>query len=157
MLHILYKNTKSCRGTHSRKRRGRNCCCKGKTFIWIVQGIWGKNVQGECKKSKFTCFYCRAAAIFMQKVWKWRWFLTVVGCWKQGEGTGTEGVPKSDKIHAHTIMMHSVQVLYCNWDCHWDCLRILGCQHLLKKINKCNSVIKGREFVLSLLFCYRKN
>ena len=34
---------------------------------------------------------------------------------------------KSDKIHAHTIMMHSVQALYCNWDCHWDCLRILGC------------------------------
>ena len=33
---------------------------------------------------------------------------------------------KSDKIHAHTIMMHSVQALYCNWDCHWDCLRILG-------------------------------
>jgi len=32
---------------------------------------------------------------------------------------------KSDKIHAHTIMMHSVQALYCNWDCHWDCLRIL--------------------------------
>ena len=29
---------------------------------------------------------------------------------------------KSDKIHAHTIMMHSVQALYCNW----DCLRILG-------------------------------
>ena len=23
-------------------------------------------------------------------------------------------------------MMHSVQALYCNWDCHWDCLRILG-------------------------------
>ena len=22
--------------------------------------------------------------------------------------------------------MHSVQALYCNWDCHWDCLRILG-------------------------------
>ena len=33
---------------------------------------------------------------------------------------------KSDKIHAHTIMMHSVQALYCNWDCHWDCLWILG-------------------------------
>ena len=33
---------------------------------------------------------------------------------------------KSDKIHAHTSMMHSVQALYCNWDCHWDCLRILG-------------------------------
>ena len=33
---------------------------------------------------------------------------------------------KSDKIHAHTIMMNSVQALYCNWDCHWDCLRILG-------------------------------
>ena len=33
---------------------------------------------------------------------------------------------KSDKIHAHTIMMHSVQALYCHWDCHWDCLRILG-------------------------------
>ncbi len=28
-----------------------------------------------------------------------------------GEG---EGVHKSDKIHAHTIMMHSVQALYCN-------------------------------------------
>lgn len=25
-----------------------------------------------------------------------------------------EGVPKSDKIHAHTIMMHSVQALYCH-------------------------------------------
>ena len=24
--------------------------------------------------------------------------------------------------------MHSVQALYCNWDCHWDCLRILGFQ-----------------------------
>ena len=39
---------------------------------------------------------------------------------------------KSDKIHAHTIMMHSVQALYCNWDCHWDCLRILGTAHLQK-------------------------
>ena len=28
-----------------------------------------------------------------------------------GEG---EGVQKSDKIHAHTIMMNSVQALYCN-------------------------------------------
>ena len=28
-----------------------------------------------------------------------------------GEG---EGVQKSDKIHAHTIMMHSVQALYCD-------------------------------------------
>ena len=28
-----------------------------------------------------------------------------------GEG---EGVHKSDKIHAHTIMMHSVQALYCD-------------------------------------------
>ena len=37
---------------------------------------------------------------------------------------------KSDKIHAHTIMMHSVQALYCNWDCHWDCLRILGLYNL---------------------------
>ena len=27
---------------------------------------------------------------------------------------GREGVHKSDKIHAHTIMMHSVQALYCN-------------------------------------------
>ena len=27
-------------------------------------------MQGECKKSKFTCFYCRAAAIFMQKMCK---------------------------------------------------------------------------------------
>ena len=36
---------------------------------------------------------------------------------------------KSDKIHAHTIMMNSVQALYCNWDCHWDCLRILGHIH----------------------------
>ena len=37
---------------------------------------------------------------------------------------------KSDKIHAHTIMMHSVQALYCNWDCHWDCLRILGLEQI---------------------------
>ena len=81
-LMILYKNTKSCRGTHSRKRRGRNCCCKGKAFIWIVQGIWGKNVQGECKKASLLVFFCRAAAIFMQKVWKWRRFLTDVGCWR---------------------------------------------------------------------------
>ena len=47
MLHILYKKTKSCRGTHSRKRRGRNCCCKGKTFIWIVQGFWKKSAEME--------------------------------------------------------------------------------------------------------------
>ena len=47
MLHILYKNTKSCRGTHSRKRRGRNCCCKGKAFIWIVQGFWKKSAELE--------------------------------------------------------------------------------------------------------------
>ena len=43
MLHILYKNTKSCRGTHSRKRRGRNCCCKGTTFIWVVQEFGEKS------------------------------------------------------------------------------------------------------------------
>ena len=47
MLHILYKNTKSCRGTHSRKRRGRNCCYKGKTCIWIVQGFWKKSAELE--------------------------------------------------------------------------------------------------------------
>ena len=47
MLHILYKNTKSCRGTHSRKRRGRNCCYKGKTCIWIVQGFWKKCAELE--------------------------------------------------------------------------------------------------------------
>ena len=47
MLHILYKNTKSCRGTHSRKRRGRNCCYKGKAFIWIVQGFWKKSAELE--------------------------------------------------------------------------------------------------------------
>ena len=82
LVHSLGKNTKSCRGTHSRKRRGRNCCCKGKAFIWIVQGIWGKTVQGECKKASLLVFFCRAAAIFMQKVWKWRRFLTDVGCWR---------------------------------------------------------------------------
>ena len=47
LVHSLGKNTKSCRGTHSRKRRGRNCCCKGKAFIWIVQGFWKKSVEME--------------------------------------------------------------------------------------------------------------
>ena len=47
MLHIFYKKTKSCRGTHSRKRRGRNYCCKGKAFIWIVQGFWKKSAEME--------------------------------------------------------------------------------------------------------------
>ena len=67
MLHILYKNTKSCRGTHSRKRRGRNCCCKDKTFIWIVQGIWGKNVQGECKKAILLVFIAEPQPIVCKK------------------------------------------------------------------------------------------
>ena len=31
-------------------------------------------MQGECKKASLLVF-CRAAAIFMQKVWKWRWFM----------------------------------------------------------------------------------
>ena len=34
-------------------------------------------------------------------------------CFRTAWGEG-EGVHKSDKIHAHTIMMHSVQALYCH-------------------------------------------
>ena len=37
------------------ERLGGFWCCKGKAFIWIVQGFW-------------------------KKVRKWRWFLTDVGC-----------------------------------------------------------------------------
>ena len=36
-IYILYKNTKSCRGTHSRKRRGRNYCCKGKHLFGLCK------------------------------------------------------------------------------------------------------------------------
>ena len=61
-LMILYKNTKSCRGTHSRKRRGRNCCCKGKAFIWIVQGFWKKNSEMEVVFNRFGCFEMQNAA-----------------------------------------------------------------------------------------------
>ncbi|OYP60909.1 hypothetical protein CIK98_15455 [Prevotella sp. P2-180] len=39
-------------------------------------------MQGKCKKASLLVFFCRAAAIFMQKVWKWRRFLTDVGCWR---------------------------------------------------------------------------
>ena len=66
MLDILYKNTKSCRGTHSRERRGRNCCCKDKTFIWIVQGIWGKNVQVSAKNN-FYLFLLPSRSHFYAK------------------------------------------------------------------------------------------
>ena len=38
-------------------------------------------MQGECKKQVYL-FFCRAAAIFMQKVRKWRWYLTDVGCFE---------------------------------------------------------------------------
>ena len=32
-------------------------------------------------KKQVYMFFCRAAAIFIQKVWKWRRFLTAVVCW----------------------------------------------------------------------------
>ena len=53
---------------------------------------------------------------------------------------------KSDKIHAHTIMMHSVQALYCNWDCHWDCLRILGIIFTKRKMNSEVSEFRNSSF-----------
>ena len=37
--------------------------------------------------------------------------------------------------------MHSVQALYCNWDCHWDCLRILGISKKALTLN--NSSIRS--------------
>ena len=68
MLHILYKNTKSCRGTHSRKRRGRNCCCKGKTFIWIVQGIRGKSAEMEVVFNRCWVFRDAKCGIYKPKL-----------------------------------------------------------------------------------------
>ena len=53
---------------------------------------------------------------------------------------------KSDKIHAHTIMMHSVQALYCNWDCHWDCLRILGNKYIIVGLESGDVfILKGED------------
>jgi len=58
---------------------------------------------------------------------------------------------KSDKIHAHTIMMHSVQALYCNWDCHWDCLRILGIINIFAKI-----IIKAHIMQIKIMVLYTR-
>ena len=48
-------------------------------------GLCKEFEEKMCKvsaKKQVYLFFCRAAAIFMQKVWKWRRFLTDVGCWR---------------------------------------------------------------------------
>ena len=44
------------------ERLGGFLCCKGKTFIWIVQGFWKKNVQGECKKASLLVYLPKSRA-----------------------------------------------------------------------------------------------
>ena len=48
-------------------------------------GLCKEFEEKMCKvsaKKQVYMFFCRAAAIFIQKVWKWRRFLTDVGCWR---------------------------------------------------------------------------
>ena len=43
---------------------------KVKHLFGLCKGFGRKNVQGECKKASLLVFFCRAAAIFMQKMCK---------------------------------------------------------------------------------------
>ena len=62
---ILHNGIKIKRPAHLSivERLGGFWCCKGKTFIWIVQEFGEKNCARRVQKSKFTCFFAEPQPI----------------------------------------------------------------------------------------------
>ena len=59
---------------------GGSSAAKVRHLFGLCKDFEEKMCKVSAKKASLLVFFCRAAAIFMQKVWKWRWFLTDVGC-----------------------------------------------------------------------------
>ena len=96
--HLLIKKWLAC---SSYGMQTSSVAAKVRHLFGLCKDFEGKNVQGECKKANLLVFL-PSRSHFYAKVWKWRWFLTDVGCFEmQNAASANQRESSTNHIEGH--------------------------------------------------------